>query len=1260
MRPRKAPSAAAPLREQDRRMSNFIIAIAVFLITVVGALFAIPYFVDWNGYRSVFEEEATRLLGREVRVGGAVNLHLLPTPYFRFEKVRIADASVNLQEPFFRADSLTVKLAIPPMVRGVLEANEIELLRPVLRLALDSTDGWNWQSFGEALGRSAFLPAKVTLSSVNIVDGVLALHGPDGAERTRFDGFNGELSTPALEGPYRLRGTLGAPGLDRELRLATARAEGDGTLRFKAVLRVDGGTSTYTLDGRLADLMGKPSIEGDLYARVPVAGLWQAQPATTLRLPRKPARTDGEGGADKGEAAFDLRAQLRADPAGATLSDLTLAFEQDGRPQLISGELKASWRTALAVEMTLASRWLDLDRIAGASEGAGPLESIVPLAVGLRDLLPGESRSRATLAIDQANVGREAVSGVHLALVRSAGKLAIEDLRLGLPGGSRGELQGSVTGPPEAPVFEGSIGLRGTSLVRFLAWATAGALTLDPKGDGTFGARAQLAMTPGRWSLRNIVGDLSGGAVFADAQYGWEGRPELRLRIESPQLDARAFMPAGASLGEIFAMALRGPVMSPNGGQPGNPAPKPAWRGPQADAFIRLSAGQLFTSARSYRDVGMEIAFEGGRLRISTLRLAGDEGFSLELEGEVDDAALRPNGNLRGLIVADRSAGVAPLAELIGFPEAFRPDDKRAKAVAPLRIAGSMAFGARTPTSIDLVLDGEANGAGAKLNARLDGGPGGWRTGPVDVTGRIESNDAQAVAAILAPTSTPASTPASSPASTPASAPASAPGRTANAAPARVVVKAAGVPNEGLVSLASVMAGDLALEFRGRMVAGEGGNTAQGTLDIKSADGGRLAGLAGLQPPLRLDGLTVGGSLKLAVDRSKIALERLALNVAGSSVRGELSIANVGERRQVAARLDVDGLSLGGLLAVLQDQRLAVAAAAESAISGRPSVWSDDPFDGPALDGFEGHVNLSAKRLVLTDGLALDDASLEASLQSGKIDVRELAGACLGGRCRARFSIAKAPGGVDVSGSLSLAGLAAASLAADARATGSIAGEVKFSGKGVSPRSVFSVLHGGGALKLADAKLAILWPGAVGKAVEAALRTDPDSLNATLKQALGAGLSAGELPLPGEIAIDIADGRLAARPIAIDTPEGRAQGTAALDLKSLQFESDWRLEAKAAGGADKAPLPAVMVGYRGSVTGFGSLEPRIDTEALQRELAVRRMERDVEELERLRRLDEARRREEMERQRRQLERAPVPGPVPVAPVVPAPRPATPG
>jgi uncharacterized protein involved in outer membrane biogenesis len=210
------------------------------------------------------------------------------------EKVRIADTSVNLQEPFFRTDSLTIKLAIPPIIRGVIEANEIELQRPVLRLALDNGDGWNWQSFGEVLGKSIYLPANVALTSVKIVDGVLAVHGPE-AGRTRFEGFNGEFSAPALDGPYRLRGTFGQAGAEREFRINTARPEADGSVRFKASLRAADGATTYTLDARLADIMGKPRIEGDLTARCPFPGCGGAA--------RWPARTQKKRPGSTGERA---------------------------------------------------------------------------------------------------------------------------------------------------------------------------------------------------------------------------------------------------------------------------------------------------------------------------------------------------------------------------------------------------------------------------------------------------------------------------------------------------------------------------------------------------------------------------------------------------------------------------------------------------------------------------------------------------------------------------------------------------------------------------------------------------------------------------------------------------------------------------------------------------------------------------------------------------------------------------------------------
>ena len=103
-------------------MSNALLIIAGLIVAVFAALAAVPHLVDWNGYRGVFEEEATRILGREVRVGGAVNVRLLPAPYASFEKVRIADPTGLSGEPFFRAESFTLWLSAPPLLRGVLEA----------------------------------------------------------------------------------------------------------------------------------------------------------------------------------------------------------------------------------------------------------------------------------------------------------------------------------------------------------------------------------------------------------------------------------------------------------------------------------------------------------------------------------------------------------------------------------------------------------------------------------------------------------------------------------------------------------------------------------------------------------------------------------------------------------------------------------------------------------------------------------------------------------------------------------------------------------------------------------------------------------------------------------------------------------------------------------------------------------------------------------------------------------------------------------
>jgi uncharacterized protein involved in outer membrane biogenesis len=1209
-------------------MSNFLVALGVFLITVIGALFTVPYFIDWNGYRGVFEQEASRLLAREVRVRGAVNLHLLPTPYIRMEKVRIAETGEDPEESFFRADSLTVKLAVGPIFKGAIEANEVELNRPVLRLALDAKDGWNWQQFGHVLANAAYVPANIALTSVRISDGVVTVNGPDGAEKARIEGLDGEVSAPALEGPYRFRGTFGKGAGARELRVLTATPEAENGVRFKAALRYLRGGTNYTLDGRLLDLMGKPRIEGELSAQLPLAAIWPPEET------RARAGQGRESAADA-DAAFDLKAVVKADAGGARLAELTLSFERGGRPQLLTGAVEAQWRQAVTVKIDLASRWLDLDRIAGAEAGAGPLKSLTPLALKLRELLPANG-SRAHFAIERATVGGDVVAAVRVGLRRSKDQLEIENFELAMPGGSHGELTGVVAGPPEALQLNGSLGIRGTSVVRFLTWATGNGLAADGRSDGAFALRSGLLVAPGRAALEELIGDLSGTTLYGRAEYRWGERPQLALALEGPQIDARAFVPPGWGL--IAALDRLG--VKPDAGDLAA-----AGRGLAMDARLQLAAGQLITAGRSYRDVMLNLEYRGGRLNVPQLRIAGDEGYSLELEGEVEDVLSRPKGTLRLALSADTAAAIAPLAELFEVPEAARPDERRAQAMAPLRLAGTLAFAARSPTSADLVLAGEANGARVHLDARLDGASAGWRQGPADVTGLIEGPEAASLVGALLPA-----------------------GARQDAGRGRIAFRAGGVPAEGLATIARVEAGNASLALRAKVVLAAAGEEIAGDVEVKDLDAARLAAMLPIALPLE-GNRTLSGTASFRTAADSVDIDRFALQLRNDEIRGRLSLMTAGSRRRIEATIDVDKLALDDLASPILDRRFALTRAAAAAVGGEGSLWSDDAFVLSGLDALDGHLTVRAKRLALTDDIALNGATLEVALEGGKLEVRQLSGEEFGGRFNATLTLEKLTAGLAVAGQARFEGRLEGLDGRPAKAEGPVGIALEFSGRGASPRALVGVLRGKGQIEFGNAHLANLWPGAVGAAVDAALKVDAGQMGSALAQALRAALDRGTLPLgPKSFDLDVLDGRVHSAALAFASPEGQTSGSFALDLRTLTYDSEWRLEQSApAGAGERALLPAAVVSYRGPLTQIAKLSPQFNTEALERELTVRRMERQVEELERLRRADEERRREESSRAPRpQLPRSERPGPpaatTPFAPAaVPRPQqPATPG
>src|SRR5947209_19405308 len=67
-------------RAPERALQATLLSVSIALILALLAALVGPHFVDWSQYRSTFETEASRLTGMRVRVAGAIDARLLPTP----------------------------------------------------------------------------------------------------------------------------------------------------------------------------------------------------------------------------------------------------------------------------------------------------------------------------------------------------------------------------------------------------------------------------------------------------------------------------------------------------------------------------------------------------------------------------------------------------------------------------------------------------------------------------------------------------------------------------------------------------------------------------------------------------------------------------------------------------------------------------------------------------------------------------------------------------------------------------------------------------------------------------------------------------------------------------------------------------------------------------------------------------------------------------------------------------------------------------
>lgn len=1196
-------------------MNNLLLIIAAFLVFVLTTLFAVPPLVNWNDFRGVFEEEASRLLDREVRVRGDVSMRILPVPYVSFEQVRIADAP-GVPGSFARAEKFKMWLSVPPLLRGVFEARQIELEEPVIRLRTEADGSGNWRKLQISEHNLAYIPSDVAFKSVLITAGTLLLESHHGHEIARLDKISGEMTALALTGPYKFIGTMpfgdDAGAVAQEVRLSTARAEDNGDVRFSGSVRSPDGVTVHNINGTMSDLLASARVTGQVTSRS-----------------RAVRGASGQGLA----AGYELAADLKLDAEALRLDNIAITFLNQERQQTLNGTAVASWQQGVVTETDLKAGWLDLDAIAGAGGDAGPLKAVEGLLV--RGILPlGGGVTSLNLSIDQANLAGTAISDLRGRMVRRDGVTKIEALRVALPGLSALAVDGFVERREDGLQFDGNVLLRSASFAELAQWGGIKLSETAKRSLATaFSLTGNVRLRPKSWELSDAYVRLADAAAEGRVRYDWSKRPSIVARIDADRLNLDKFGENLLAPARIASYLGLQPVRSDGTTTPA------IWRS-GTDITLDLRGRRITDGSHVLEDVDVSLERTAGVLDLRRFALAWQSGLKLALSGRLSGRPQRPTGALSGLVTVANDAAGERLTSLLNLASQQTLAAGWMNGRTPLRVAVDARIGTAAADGVEgvpashIVADGTLGADRVRIDARTFGRLESWHRQPGELQARISGRDAFKTTRWLL------GKPLGGAPGPDDRARADGPG---TRSAATIVLTAAGRPDETMKTHLRVDAGPfLNADFNGEFGLTERRATWSGTLDIRQATARTLARLTWPSLSKHVAALPLRGRVKVANTASGYRFEPEALAIGKARLSGKVELAAGAELPRLSGAVSLSEAALprlAGLVMRATPGRHDDGARSDAAAD---SPWPDTPFDFAHFDDVEAGLDVTVASLALGRSASpLRDAAFRVALSPGQIKISDFSAKSGTATLVATAAFERSQAGAKVSAKLSGKGVAlgrwAPQLARANRLAGTADFDVQVSGRALSPRSLATALDGRGVIRLSDARV----PGMTTETITGVARKiiNGDLVTEALARQVDQLVTADSIELGGPtLKIRIANGTLALPAVIFDQDAGGLRNDTFIDLPRMRIDSRWTVTPEPQPKPDTpdqmVALPSVSLVYAGALASIEQIDAKIDLGDLERELVVRKMEANVERLERLRREDEARAAAEAERQRR--------------------------
>jgi uncharacterized protein involved in outer membrane biogenesis len=1137
-----------------------LLGLAIALIVALAAALVGPYFVDWNQFRPQFEAEAAKVIGAPVRVAGALEARLLPSPILRLRSVVVGGTN-DLGK--VRADKLDVEFSLGSLMRGEWRATEVTIGDIALDLGLDPQGRIDWPGGG----------GKFNLGSLSIdrlhLTGRAALHDASSHRTLELNdiAFSGDLRS--LAGSLRGDGSATVAGSRYPFRVSSGQSADGNSTRLHLVVDSSARPVSVELDGFLNFEARSPRFDGTVtWAASAGKGDKRDAPLSDTPFSNTPWR---------------ISARVKADHAAAKLDQIEASYGADDAALKLTGVGELRLGTSPLLHATLSARQLDADRFAakeaskessangaksnaikfGDGNDADPVR-VMPVLRALIAALPETPIPAALeLSSEQIVVGGRSVQNFVAELRSDTKSWAVDRLDLRAPGATHVTLNGKAgngtSGDSAAGRFKGALLIESSDPDALVMWLQ-GRSELAYRSQSPFRLNGDVTIDGNGFAIDNVKSEIDGGTL--EGRIAWThdvkngAAFEAALKAERLDLDSA----------NAFARA----VIGPQGEWPER-------------AKLSLAVNHAISAGRDLHPFAAKFSYDPKTWTLDTLKIGEASGVMLDGGGVFDRT------NATGKLSLNSSA--ASLSQLAGSISPVWP--KLAARLNAMKLAPGPAH-----VKLTLAVDKEAARADRanalatidldapqfKGSATISAKPGSANLrdadldkllrGDVTVETRMSSEQGAPLLALLGLDGVIAA-------------------RDGAARLQGSVSGAWGTPLHLKLDLAGAGFDAEAQGTADPFVQGFDPKAIKASLSLK-AHGLNLAPLFDLKPSDKAM-QDVGLSTRVSFANEKLTLDDIDGTIAGSRLRGRVAMTLDGERK-VDGEVGLDALDLAPAFALVIG-------------AGRDPA---EPFGSALAKGWRGQIAFQALRGMLPGGSELRPLSGIVKGDGQSLTVDSIKGGIGGGEVSGNIEARQTAGGLTLNSRVAFTGVDGAALhyRALAMPAGRTSLQMTLASQGRSASALTGAISGNGTVTLEAARIAGLDP----RAFEIAIRASDEGQatdDARLRKLVEPALSAGALLVASaQIPFTIHDGRLRVSATTLDGEGVHAIVSGGYDIPADQADIRAVLTAPGAGMGQASP-PEIAIFAAGSPD---ALSPTADVAALSSWLAVRAIDRETRRL----------------------------------------------